>query len=352
MLIPPPHDPPADGYDGLSTSGRYHIGFLNDMDYAFDFSDASVDTNNDTLELLDKTVKYQHNFSLTCLTSHIQGTSHFMSVELVLSNVRHHAKHDIESFFWVLLFIALEFDGPRQELPYKNRIDNRSQPFSRYHDNSDLTTHANAKNSIFGSPLSFDSCKGHLRKYFQPLEPLIADLRDIIFGEAQFGYKIVQRAVGEYGPFLDALKRRCEMLADIDLAEDIPNPIELLYSLTTQKAPETPTAVGSGAFSNHPGTLASGHRSGSLNGSQSIHSTSLRRSNGSQSTHSMSLRVRPNTSSQSSSPLPNSLPGSAGSSSHMSQSSTIAVSIGKRTSDDSNSNKAFKRQRSSRNFKR
>ena len=142
------------------------------------------------------------------------------------------------------------------------------------------------------------------------------------------------------------------MLADIDLAEDIPNPIELLYSLTTQKALETPTAVGSGAFSNHPGTLASGHRSGLLNGSQSIHSTSLRRSNGSQSTHSMSLRVRPNTSSQSSSPLPNSLPASAGSSSHMSQSSTIAVSIGKRTSDDSNSNKAFKRQRSSRNFKR
>ena len=54
MLVPPDqlHESPADGYSNLSMSGRYHISFLNDMDYAFDTSGAAVD---DQL-LLDKTV--------------------------------------------------------------------------------------------------------------------------------------------------------------------------------------------------------------------------------------------------------------------------------------------------------
>ena len=39
-----------------------------------------------------------------------------MLVKVTLALVYHHAKHDIKSFYQVLLFITLEYNGPHLEL--------------------------------------------------------------------------------------------------------------------------------------------------------------------------------------------------------------------------------------------
>jgi hypothetical protein len=49
----------------------------------------------------------------------MKGTMHYMSIQLAHKDVPHHAKHDIESFFYVLLFITVMFTGPRKAISYK-----------------------------------------------------------------------------------------------------------------------------------------------------------------------------------------------------------------------------------------
>ena len=44
-----------------------------------------------------------------------------MSVQLAHKDVPHHAIHDIESFYYVLLFVTMMFIGPRKEIGYKDR---------------------------------------------------------------------------------------------------------------------------------------------------------------------------------------------------------------------------------------
>ena len=44
-----------------------------------------------------------------------------MSIQLVHKDVPHHAIHDIESFYYVLLFVTMMFAGPRKEISYKDR---------------------------------------------------------------------------------------------------------------------------------------------------------------------------------------------------------------------------------------
>jgi len=44
-----------------------------------------------------------------------------MSIQLTHKDVPHHAKHDIESFYYVLLFVTMMFTGPRKEIAYKDR---------------------------------------------------------------------------------------------------------------------------------------------------------------------------------------------------------------------------------------
>ena len=46
--------------------------------------------------------------------------THYMSIQLVHKDVSHHAIHDIESFYYVLLFITMMFTGPHKEISYKD----------------------------------------------------------------------------------------------------------------------------------------------------------------------------------------------------------------------------------------
>ena len=347
MLIPPPPDsehPTPDGHSTFSTAGRYHVGFLNDMDYAYDFEGPAGDpTTTDAIELLDKTVSALifKSFTGRLTVSNTKGTSEFMSAELVLSKeTHHHARHDIESFFWVLLYVTLVFDGPRREIAYKDRDGGSSQPFSTYHDRADLPTHARARSSILTAPDSVASCQKHMRPYFESLKPLVLNLREVIFGPGVEGYKIVQQAVGKHQTFLKVLTQFCQTLPDVDRAHDIPTPLDLLYSQSLT-APNTPTAI---ASSTDPQDILTSYR--------------IARSGSLASVPSMTLRTRLKGSGQSGSQIFNSksLQASTQGSSGMSRTNTIAVmSSGKRTSDQSGNihpNSASKRSKRSSKSKR
>ena len=233
--------------------------------------------------------------------------------------------------------MTLEFDGPRQELPYIECIDDEGQPFSIAHENDDLPSHVNPKIPIASLPDCYLSCQNHICPYFQPLEQLIDQLCEIIFTNATNGYRLVIRATSHYKPFLSMLAKQCEALPTVNLAKDVLDPVDLLYI----QAPvlETPMLIGSKEHSNSQGTSGQAAHNGL---STSSHSMSLHRR---LSTSGIGNHSQPSSSMVQQESIRNTR-----SSSHMSQSSMIAVLItGKQTSNqssNSDSQGAFKHHRS------
>jgi len=56
---------------------------------------------------------FSYNENINIIITDVQGTFPFMAVELLINDeVEHSEKHDLESFFYVLLYICMMCEGP------------------------------------------------------------------------------------------------------------------------------------------------------------------------------------------------------------------------------------------------
>ncbi|KAG5637925.1 hypothetical protein DXG03_004299 [Asterophora parasitica] len=96
-----PNGPPTDRQE------RVRRGFLIDFDYAAFIKDLAKETSS---------------------IAHRTGTTPFMAVAIMTTDVTPNASHDLESFFWVLFFIAMEYDGPESI----RQKDHKGNPWDIY----------------------------------------------------------------------------------------------------------------------------------------------------------------------------------------------------------------------------
>lgn len=199
-----------------------------------------------------------------------QGTLPFMSTELLLSDppVEHSEKHDLESFFWVLVFICTVYEGPDRR---SDLIRDNTHPFGIWIQQLDnIGTDkegADTRLRVFGSfrsTLFLGVSEGglfrkHIHVYFQPLSKLIDDFARAIFQVMEGGGKeviVATQASGTYKSVLDVLNRAFDNLPDID---PVPPSSTLLSLAPSSASSSNPVHPSGPAFSSKP---ASSKRTG------------------------------------------------------------------------------------------
>jgi hypothetical protein len=216
----------------------------------------------------------------------MKGTMHYMSIQLAHKDVPHHAKHDIESFFYVLLFITIMFTGPRKAISYKDR--HTSGIFGKATDYHDLRVFTSVKATALSD---FDMLNESLKSmcpYFSDIKPLLVDLCSVVFDTSNDSI-LTFKPMGTHSAFKQKLRVHYEHLQRV-IPADIPDD---LYAL-----PAKPITHKSNSGSHlRTQSKTSAHSGSTLDvdvyySSQrsSLHPTGTR----SLSTHSMSLRRRLN----------------------------------------------------------
>jgi hypothetical protein len=221
--------------------GRRNRGLLIDYDYAFWYKDpedanasASEHTSQSQEVLLHHTVSititYQMCHQLT--VDNEQGTLPFMSTELLLSQqpVEHSVKHDLESFFWVLLFVCTVYEAPSHK---SEAIQDQFHPFGSWiqqlenigtnEEGADTRLRAFGafRSSLFTNPPEGSLFSKHIHPYFQPLTELVNQFAHVIFLVTKGRGKeviIINQATGTYESVLDVLNHAFNNLPDVDPA--------------------------------------------------------------------------------------------------------------------------------------
>jgi len=131
---------------------------------------------------------------------HLKGTPPYTSGE-ILSGQRyfhghrdkffHDAVHDIESFFWVLVYICLTRQGPgnvrRKELEQENEEYNGLRRVVHFLFDSDMNTMAANKREIFIHPDYLEEyVLDNFHDYFQPLRELVKEWHRLLILAHQF----------------------------------------------------------------------------------------------------------------------------------------------------------------------
>jgi hypothetical protein len=105
------------------------------------------------------------------------GTRAFMAIGVLLGEEKHSYMHDLESFFWVLFWICIHYDGPNRE-----RIVKRFEKWN-YVDTEEL---AGMKFGVIGDESIFQKTVGdNFTSYYQPLIPWVNKLRKEVFPGGQ-----------------------------------------------------------------------------------------------------------------------------------------------------------------------
>ena len=105
------------------------------------------------------------------------GTRAFMAIGVPLDDELHSFMHDLESFFWVLFWICIHFDGPKRERGVK-RFDKWN-----YVDTEEL---AEIKKGIVGDERDFlKTVEGTFTPHYQPLIPYVNRLRRKVFPDCK-----------------------------------------------------------------------------------------------------------------------------------------------------------------------
>lgn len=215
-----------------------------------------------------------------------------MSIQLTHKDVPHHAKHDIESFYYVLLFVTMMFTGPRKEIAYKDR--HTSGIFGKDNDHHDFRLVASVKTAMLIDFEMLDKTLKNMSPYFSDIKQLLIDLCSVVFDTSRDTI-MVFKPQGTHDAFKQKLREHYERLPSVTLV-DIPDD---LYALPEK--PITHTTV-KGNSSSHPHTSAlsattyahSGSTSDAYYSSQRL--PRLLTGTNSLSSHSMSLRKRIHTS--------------------------------------------------------
>lgn len=104
------------------------------------------------------------------------GTWAFMAIG-ALYGEQHSFMHDLESFFWVLLWICIHFDGPKKDRVVP-RFDkwNYVDADERTEELAGLKLAVVAREDIFMRTTS-----NYFTEYYQPFAPLMNSLRKVVF---------------------------------------------------------------------------------------------------------------------------------------------------------------------------
>jgi hypothetical protein len=157
----------------------------------------------------------------------MKGTMHYMSIQLAHKNVPHHAKHDLESFFYVLLFITIMFTGPHKAIKYK---DHRSSGiFGKATDYHDLHLCASVKTTELSNFEMLDKTLKPMRPYFSDIKPLLVKLCFMVFNTVDNNIHVL-KLQGTHSAFMQELREAYECLPRVTPA-DIPDD---LYALPTK----------------------------------------------------------------------------------------------------------------------
>lgn len=239
----------------------------------------------------------------------------------------HGVRHDLESFFHVIIYFITLYEGPRQKrLPGTTTVPEQYKPNERP---VSLDAMTGLKSLIFRDLPYFRAKIAQSSEYFLPIRQLIEELCALIFETSDDGNIHCFRPIGTHETALDRLLRSFKELQDVK-QEDIPaDP----YAHVIDEMSLSPEA----SLSKPRSHMGSAHASTSRSVNRESHSASARTHSG---THSMSLRQRKNTaklidSSQSSAPHPPSTSSTMASS--LSQSSTLASSHDGKASSSSHS---------------
>ncbi|KAF2844618.1 hypothetical protein T440DRAFT_523364 [Plenodomus tracheiphilus IPT5] len=101
------------------------------------------------------------------------GTRAFMAIGVLLDDELHSFMHDLESFFWVLFWICIHYDGPN-----KGRVTPQFEKWN-YIDTEEL---AKIKKGEVGDERDFlKAAEENFTPYYQPLIPCVNRLRRKIF---------------------------------------------------------------------------------------------------------------------------------------------------------------------------
>ena len=151
-----------------------------------------------------------------------------MSIELLMSgsNVEHSAKHDLESVFFVLLYICTMYAGPGK-LWINPALDDTTHPFGNWLDKTNIEWHAIAalKSPAFSDPAHTKNVVfKHVHPYFSPLVPMLNSLCDTVYTpfmvDGPNGPEVVQRGMtcpcGTHAAVLNVLKAAFDELPDRD----------------------------------------------------------------------------------------------------------------------------------------
>jgi hypothetical protein len=211
-----------------------------------------------------------------------------MSVQLAHKDVPHHAIHDIESFYYVLLFVTIMFTGPRKEISYKDR--RTSGIFGKANDYHDIRLFASVKSAMLNDFETLDKTLKAMSPYFSDIKQLLVDLCSVVFGTSGDNI-LVFKPQGTHSAFKQRLREYYERLPRV-IQVDIPDD---LYAFP--KKPVTHMPVKSNN-STHPlapsASSATYAHSGSTSDAYYSGQRPPRHATGtySSSSHSMSLRKR------------------------------------------------------------
>jgi len=104
-----------------------------------------------------------------------------MAIGLLLGE-RHTFNHDLESFFWVLFWICVHYNGPESE----GRTVPQFEKWN-YVDMVELATHKLGTISDKGVFKSI--IEAHFTEYHKPLAPCVLELRSVVFPDGKIRKK-------------------------------------------------------------------------------------------------------------------------------------------------------------------
>ena len=109
-------------------------------------------------------------------SSGLAGTKIFMAIGALLGEP-HSFMHDLESFFWVLFWICIHYDGRNEKGEVKRKIVSKYEKWN-YADTEEL---ADSKTAMVVEEERFNKTIAGFTPTCQPLAPCVQDLRRYIF---------------------------------------------------------------------------------------------------------------------------------------------------------------------------
>jgi Fungal protein kinase len=142
-----------------------------------------------------------------------------MSIELLLNeDVEHSEKHDLESFFYVLLYICTMYSRPGTW--NEGDIKDNSHPFGQWMDESNWYQIGAVRNLVFSNALRTQLVFQHVHSYFTPLIPMLDQLCDAIYLSPEQTKRTPEVPCGTHANVLRILAHFFDRLPDQDDSPD------------------------------------------------------------------------------------------------------------------------------------